>query len=470
MSFLNKYFYTFILGLVVYLGAEGKCIEVSNPNDTLRLGLTEVVEQALKHNANVTSSDMEITRAKYNQQKSFGSLLPLINLSGSYGYTLKKQRVYFGSGNDSKPSPMSRFFPDEGIEMGQKHNIQTGLSATMPLIIPQLWASLRLERQMVESAVESARASRVSMISQVRKAYMGALLAQEAYDVLRQSLEQLRQTEHDIDMKLKKGLVAEYDLVRMQAQVQNLLPEVLRSEQAIRLSRMKLAVLMNLPINYHIEPTERLEEYERVVEHMLLTDDTPLTLNNNTTLRNLDLQGQQLEQALRIKKMAFLPSLSASFSYNYSFASDQFRLDNHKRWSPHSMVGLSLSIPIFSGGSRYNDVRATRLQIKQLAERRLQAERELSLGLESAKSEQRSAAEVFLASRSAERSAQQGYEIALMRYSTGVGTLLELNDAQLSLRQAQLSLKQAIHNYMVATYTLDELEGRESMNTTQDSN
>lgn len=233
---------------------------------------------------------------------------------------------------------------------------------------------------------------------------------------------------------------------------------------------MKLAVLMNLPINYHIEPTERLEEYERVVEHMLLTDDTPLTLSNNTTLRNLDLQGQQLEQALRIKKMAFLPSLSASFSYNYSFASDQFRLDNHKRWSPHSMIGLSLSIPIFSGGSRYNDVRATRLQIKQLAERRLQAERELSLGLESAKSEQRSAAEVFLASRSAERSALQGYEIALMRYSTGVGTLLELNDAQLSLRQAQLSLKQAIHNYMLATYTLDELEGRESMNTTQDSN
>lgn len=347
--------------------------------------------------------------------------------------------------------------------MGQKHNLQGGVQASMPLVMPQLWASLKLESDLVAAAIEGARASRVGMVSQVRKAYMGALLAQEAALVLRQSYEQMRQTERDIDMKLKKGLVAEYDLVRMQAQVQNLLPEVLRAEEAVRLSRHKLAVLMNLSPSQPITLTERLEQYERVVELQLLSGMNEPSLSGNTTLRSLDLQGRQLEQSLKIKKMAYLPTLAASFSYSYSFASDRLTLDNGKRWSPHSMVGLSLTVPIFSGGSKYNDIRATRLQLTQLAQRRVQAERELELALSSAQSEQRSAAEVFLASRGAERSAQQGYEIALMRYSTGVGTLLEVNDAQVALLKAQLSLKQAIHSYMVATYSLDELEGREQL-------
>lgn len=431
--------------------------------DTLRLDMGTAVREALSHNAAVTTADLEVTRTQYNRYKAYGALLPQTSLSASYGYTLKKQRVYFGSGDDAKPNPMSSFFPDEGIEMGQRHNIQAGVQASMPLVMPQLWASLKLEDELVATAIEAARASRVGMVSQVRKAYIGALLAKEAAMVLRQSYEQLRQTERDIDMKLKKGLVAEYDLVRMQAQVQNLLPEVLRAEEAERLSLRKLAVLMNLPLDKPISPTERLEQYERIVELRLLSSETDFRLEGNTTLRSLDHQGRQLEQALRIKKMAYLPTLAASFSYNYSFANDRLALGNSKRWSPHSMLGLSLSIPIFSGGSKYNDVRATRLQLTQLAQRRVQVERELELAHSSALSEQRSAAEVFLASRGAERSALQGYEIALMRYSTGIGTLLELNDAQVALMKAQLSLKQAIHNYMVATYSLDELEGREQL-------
>lgn len=427
--------------------------------DTLSLDMARAIEIAYKQNANVTTSDMEVTRATYNQRKGLSALLPNVNLSGSYGYTLKKQRVYFGGGDDSS-NPFASAFPKEGIEMGQTHNIQAGVQAGVAVLAPQLWASLALDRNAVEQAVEKARASRVEMTSEVRKAYLGALMARDALRVLEESLANAQENHGQIRQKFEQGLVAEYDLIRMDAQVKNLVTEVIRAQQSVRLAEMKLKVLMNIDPDHPIKLKEQLEDYNHVVYGRLLSDDTPLSLEQNSALRTLDLQGDQLEKIIKVKKMAYAPTLSLSFSYNYSFASDQFKLDNNRRWSPHSMIGVSLNIPVFSGGSRYYDLKATRLQLQQLALQRRQTEKELNLGLTNSRSEQRNAASQFVASQEAVRSAQKGYDIAQARYRTGAGTILELNDADLALRQAQLNLNQSIFNYMVASYTLDQLEGR----------
>ena len=74
-------------------------------------------------------------------------------------------------------------------------------------------------------------------------------------------------------------------------------------------------------------------------------------------------------------------------------------------------------------------------------------------------SAQTNAIKQFVAAREAVASAEKGYQIAQVRYKTGEGTILELNDADMALLQARLNYSQAIYNYMVALYTLDELQG-----------
>ena len=74
-------------------------------------------------------------------------------------------------------------------------------------------------------------------------------------------------------------------------------------------------------------------------------------------------------------------------------------------------------------------------------------------------SAQTNAIEQFVAAKEAVASAEKGYEIAQVRYRTGEGTILELNDADMALLQARLNYSQAIYNYMVAVYSLDELKG-----------
>lgn len=435
-------------------------LALAQQTDTLVLSLDKAVEIGLADNETLQAARLDVGRAQYDHKVNLAQLFPNISASGSYGYTLKKQKVYFGGGDSN--NPMASFLPEGGIEMGQTHNIQAGINASLPLFAPQLWASLGLDRVSVEIAKQKAQGSIIDLTAELRKAYMGVLLAQDSKRVLEESLENMKRNRTSIQQKYDRGLVAEYDLIRMDAQVKNLIPQVIQATQSVRLAEMKLLVLMSMSPERPIKLEEKLSDYiDTVYSNMLakgrMTDT--LDFKENKTLRSLALNAKQLEAALKAKKSAFLPTLAMSFNYTYNYADDNLRLSNSLRWSPYSMIGLSLSVPIFAGGSRLYGLKSTGLQILQLELQRRQAERELRLAASSSTSEQRNASEQFVASQEAVRSAQKGLDIAEVRYRTGESTILELNDAELALRQAQLNLYQAIYNYMIATYSLAQLQG-----------
>ncbi|WP_297193947.1 TolC family protein [uncultured Porphyromonas sp.] len=423
----------------------------------LKLSIDDAVRLALEQSAQVKTSGLAVDQARYEQKKTIGGLYPNVNLSGSYTYMLKKQRVYFGG--DDPSSPMAGMFPADGIEMGEKHALQGGIVAGMPIIAPQLWASLELDKQAVALAEEKARSSKIALEAEVRKAYMGILLARESERVLQSNYDNAKTNYDQIVAKWQQGVVAEYDKIRMDAQVKNILPNLVQAREAIRLSEAKLKVLLALEPTIPIEITEQLSDYQQRVASALPERIGSVSLAENSQLRTLDLQGKQLDAALRVKKMAFMPTLSLSFNYMYNFSADKLKLDNSKRWSPFSTIALSLSVPLFNGFSRQNDVHATRTQLQQLQLQRVDAERQLHLSAMNSLSAQTNAIEQFVAAREAVASAEKGYQIAQVRYKTGEGTILELNDADMALLQARLNYSQAIYNYMVALYTLDELQG-----------
>lgn len=433
--------------------------------DTLVLSLDRAVEIGIAENATLQAARLDVGRAQYDRKVNLAQLFPNISANGTYGYTLKKQKVYFGGGDDAN-NPMASFMPEGGIEMGETHNIQAGINASLPLFAPQLRASLGLDRVSVEIAKQKAQGSIVDLTAELRKAYMGVLLAQDSKRVLEESLENMKRNHTAIKQKYDRGLVAEYDLIRMDAQVKNLIPQVIQATQNVRLAGMKLLVLMSMSPDTPIKLEGKLSDYiDTVYKNMLAGPASAgtLDLKENHTLRTLDLNAKQLEAALKVKKNAFLPTLSMNFNYTYNYADNKFRLSNSLRWSPYSMIGLSLNIPLFAGGSRLYGVKSTRLQLLQLDLQRRQAEREIRLAASNSLGEQRNASEQFIASQEAVRSAQKGLEIAEVRYRTGESTVLELNDAELALRQAQLNLYQAIYNYMVATYSIAQIQGDVSL-------
>lgn len=427
--------------------------------DSLRLNLGQAISLAKERNLGIQAVQLGVERARRDKRVAQARLLPNVSLNTQYGYTLKKQKVYFGS-EEASNSPMSAFMPSDGIEMGQKHNLTTTLNASLPLIAPQLWASLALDELSIQKALEQVRSSEQGLTNEIRKAFTAVLWSEESLRVLRQSYTNMQANRQNIKDKYERGLVAEYDLIRMDAQLKNLKPNLIQAEQQTQLAKMKLLTLMNLNPEQKIALQETLQDYEPRLEADMLTRGDSLDFSDNPRLRDYDLNQRQLRQGLRVKQTEFYPSLSLSFNYTQNFASDYLRLDNKRRWTPHALVALSLNVPLYTGGSTRHGIASLRLQAQQLQLQRLSTEQQLSLEGRNAQSTLRYAREQYQASREAITSATKGVNIAQVRYKVGAGTLLELNDAELAQRQAELNKAQAIYNYLLALYALEDLQGK----------
>lgn len=224
---------------------------------------------------------------------------------------------------------------------------------------------------------------------------------------------------------------------------------------------MALKALLGLDLENNIECIGSLSDYERDLIGDYL--NTNLSLENNSTLKQLDIQYKQLQQTKKMQIAQYYPSLALQFDYQWISMNNDFKLKDYK-WDPYSVVSVALKIPIFSGGKRFTDVKKTQISIKQLEDQRLDTERMLNVATKQYDDQMKTCIKQYQAASAGVEEADKSYKITMKRYETGEGTMLEINDAQLSLTQAQLNLNQSIYNYMVAKSGLEKTLGYNSGN------
>ena len=158
-----------------------------------------------------------------------------------------------------------------------------------------------------------------------------------------------------------------------------------------------------------------------------------------------------------------IPTLALAFNYSYNAMTNDFKFNEYK-WTPYSYVGVSLSIPIFSGGKRLNQVRQARSSYEQMRLQMTSTERNLKISIRQSLNTMETNVKSYDAARDAVASAEKAYSIAEKSYEVGRATLTDLNDAQLALTQARLTQSQAVYNFIVAKTQLEQTLGQDFTN------
>ena len=431
-------------------------ISLAQPADTTSapklLTLEDALKVALSENASVQVADQEIERTGYARKGTYSSLFPQINGSASFQRTIKKQVMYmdFDLGGGAGAS-------GSGFEVGRWNTWSAGVNASMPLVNAQLWQSLRISDQDVELAVEKARSSRIETVGQVKQAFFACLLAREAFEVYKSAYENALENCNQIQRRYNAQKASELDLTRAKTTLANAIPNVYDAESSVILSLWRLKAVMGVSLDENIDVAGSLDDF---AAHMLydLHESSELSLENNSTMRQLAIQAEQLANAIKVQKYASLPTLSLSFNYSINAMTNDFKFSEYK-WSPYSFVGLSLSVPIFSGGQRLNAVRQAKVQARELDVQRTNTERQLKIAIRQYLNQMETAMKSLSSARSAAETAQKAYDIAAKSYDVGRSTLTDLNDAQYALTQSQLGVCQAIYSFVVAKAGLESTLG-----------
>lgn len=438
---------------------------------SLPLSLDSCISIALSENPSIRVADMEIQRMDYSKKETLGQLLPNISFGASYNRTLAKQTMYmnmdrFGSTggdgdseNGDESTTQSRSSAGNsggGIKVGLDNSYSMGFNLSMPLIAPQLWKSLKLSDSQILQSVEKARQSRIEMVNAVKNAYYTLLLAEDSYKVIEESYDMAKFTADLYAKQFSLGAASQYDVLRTEVAVKNVEPELTQATIAIKQAKLQLIILMGMDAGIDIRPTTTLADYEQTMYADVLSIDR--NISGNTDLRMLDIQTRQLRDALTVQKMAWYPTLALTANYNWTSMSNGSPLKNF-RWTPYSMVGLTLSIPLFEGGQRYTRIKQAEIQVNEMDWQRANLVRSINMQTELAIDNINMNVKQISSCSESVKQAEKAHDIMQQSFTIGAASYLDLRDSELALTRSRLAYYQAIYNYLVAGSDLELLLG-----------
>ena len=433
------------------------------------LSLDDCLKIALSENPTVRVADLEVERLDYSKKEIIGQLLPTIDFGASYNRMVAKQVMYmnmdgfgdFGGGSSDETADAAGQArsggSDGGIKVGLDNSYSLGFQGSLPLIAPQLWKSISLSDSQILRSVEASRQSRQQLVNQVKSAYYTLLLAEDSRKVIQESYDMAALTYEIYSKQYAVGAASDYDVLRTSVAMKNVEPELLQSDIAIKQARLQLQILMGVDSSFVFTVSDCLSNYE---ENMY--EQTISALRNdysgNADLRLLDYDSTILEKNLSIQKLAFSPTLAFTANYNWTSMSNGSPFKNF-RWSPYSAIGLTLSVPIFQGGQRYNRVKQTAIQAEELRLQRENLERSVAMQVDLAIDNIKVNVKQIASCSESVREADRAHSIMERSFEIGAASYLDLRDSELALTRARLAYYQAIYNYLVAGSELELLQG-----------
>ncbi|MBQ8272168.1 MAG: TolC family protein [Tidjanibacter sp.] len=449
-----------IIALLALVGVQGSIYAQS-----FELTLSKSLEIALSDNPTIRVADMEIERQDWVRKQTVGNLLPNISVSSQYSYSIVKQEMA------------------KGLSFGADNSISNSATLTLPLYAPTVYETLKMNRTQMEQAVESARSSKINLVNEVKKSYYNILLAEQSLVVLRESEKSISETVSNTETMYKQGLASEYDLLSAQVQLSNLRPTIVQTENSIKSAKLLFKMYLGLPEGADFTLAGSLDDFAEEVA-MATIPTNEVDFSNNADLRALELQSKLLEHQLRLVNASRLPTVAAFTNFIYSGNDNTMDFSSmmgggaaggmgggagaggsapstKKEWwwqNPLS-AGISISIPLFSGGKNINKAHEIRNTLSQLSLQKDYLRQSIGVQIESAFNNILTAREKMTSNEITVRQAQKAYEIAGVRYNAGSGTILELNSSELSLTQAKLNYSQAIYDYLAARADYEKIIG-----------
>ena len=421
----------------------------------MHLSLNQAIEIALSDNPTIKVADLEIERYDYVYKQTVSSLYPQLSVSGQYSLAIRNQQMA------------------EGLSFGGKNTFNATASLSLPLFAPSVYRQMKLTKTQMAMAVESARANRIDMVAAVRSSFYNVLLAEQSMKVLQEAYETTQRVVDNTKELFENGLAAEYDYITAQVQLSNLKPQLLQAEKGIELTKLQLKMYLSIPEEVEINIIGELDNFR---DNVLMHTDYDVDLSKNTTIVNLELQSELLDHQEKLIQTTRMPTIAAFGQISY-IGQERVNLggllggmtggattENQSKfwWQYPINIGAQISIPLFAGFNKTNQIKAIRNQRAQLDVQRDYAERGVKLQVQQSINTLLTARETMLANELTVEQAQKAYEISYTRYSAGAGTILELNNSLLTLTQAQLNYSQAIYDYLSAHAAYEKALGVEA--------
>jgi outer membrane protein len=413
--------------------------------DTLKLTLDKSIELALKFNHDIKLAQLDRDKADEQVDEAWGvSVLPTISGNVNYSYALKRGEFVI------ETPFFSGSFPQ-----GTEHTLTLGATLEQPLFTGAIFLAVRVAKTYAEIAQKMFQATQSEVIVNVKKAYYSHLLSKEVLELSKLNLELAQDNLKNTESMYTAGVVPEYDFVRAKVQVQNLIPEVQQAENAVIISANLLKLITGLELSQPVGVDDSL--FFKPRENLDHEDSKQLLMERNHIIKQLQLQVSLRDDAASYEFTKHFPELYFTSNWQSQAQENDPRPFNDWRYKNSVYIGLNLKVPIFNGFQTTSKVQQAEIDLLKAREEYAKNSKILNNNLHETMLNAEQTKERVESYKATIGEAELGYDIASKRYTTGVGTQLEVVDAMVSLSRAKVNYYTAVYDYYILNSEIDKL-------------
>ncbi|GBD32788.1 Outer membrane protein TolC [bacterium HR33] len=449
-----------------------------------RLSLGRALEVALAESRVLRDARLGLSVADQQVREAWANVMPSVRASASYQRNLRVQQAFLPAFIFDPDAPPDELVP---VRFGSDNTWQAGLTLEQPLFEYGVFIGVGAAARYRSLEAERVRGAVHDLVTSVRLAYLEALLRMEEVRLTEQSVERVRRTLEETRALNRAGLASDYDVLRLEVQLANLEPNLVRARNGVLAAKRALLAT----IGRDPRDADRVE-LEGSLNRLDITAVASNGPEERGLLRYAGLDGEggaawqdpeavssealearsrvqqarlavELERArLKAQWAEYFPKITLFSSYNITAQENgapEFFGSARQRAS-FAFAGLRVELPVFLGFSRDARVQQAKATLAQAEARLQQAEfetvREVR-DLVELVDESRRRVE---SQRQAVAQARRGYEIASAEYRSGLGSQLQITDAEVALRQSEFNYSQAVYDYLVARVRLEAALGR----------
>jgi len=427
----------------------------ASAQDTLRFSLPEAKDYAMQNSYVIRNSSLDVDAARKKVWETIATGLPQV--SGSASYT-----NYLNLPVSLIPAEFVGGNPGEYFEVtfGQKFNSDFGFTVDQLLFDGSYIVGVSSAKLYLQLSDQAKEKSEIEIRHAVEQAYYGALIARENLQVLQENLSNNEKQFTDTKALFENGFVEEQDLDQLKLIVQNSENAIIKAEREIRVAEMVLKYTMGVDVTTPIALTDNLTDF---ISPLLLEeeDTTVFDLTTHIDYRIVDSQRLSQIKLLKLEQSAYLPRLSAFYSWNKTSYGNSWNLfKSNVAWYPSSMWGLNLSVPIFSAGNKAAKVKQARIELEKSENDQRLAAQTLQKDYLTAIADLESAVDQFNNTADNKELAKRIFDKSQIKYNNGIITSSDLAVTEAQFITAQSNWVNSAMQLFTAKINYDKAIGK----------
>ncbi len=401
--------------------------------------LDEAIAFALENNYSAINADRDILDAKKQKWETIADGLPQISGDISYQNQLKQPVSLI---------PAEFFGGDPGtfvpITFGQPQQANATATLRQQIFDGSYFVGVQATKTFLRYSANNKEKTGLEVRKAVVEAYGNVLLAIEGITILEKNLATLEKNLFETTKIFENGLGDEESVEQLQITFSSLETTYKYSIRLKEITQQMLNLIMGLDIETPIQLTENLDDLTlKKIDLKLL--DSPFSMENNVDYKLALNLNEQRSLELKLAKSRALPTLNAFVNYGSASFSDSFNfLSGTPEWYNSSIMGFDLNIPIFSSLKRRAGTQRAKIALEKAKTQLTEAEEQIRLQVERAKSEYFLAIEQYETSKQNLGLAERIESKNQVKYFEGLASSFDLRQAQIQLYTAQQEYLQSM--------------------------